>query len=113
MTRSEAQAFVAAGLGPFLARVQVTPVLDRGHFVGFRLDGAEDLDAWHSAGADIRVGDVIQHINGLRIERPEQALWAFERLRIAPAIEVEVLRNGAPMTIRSPILDSVAQNATR
>jgi type II secretory pathway component PulC len=73
--------------------------------VGFRLEAARDLAAWNASGADIRLGDVIVRVNGIRIVQPQEALWAFERLRIAPAIEVEVVRNGATVQIRSPILD--------
>jgi general secretion pathway protein C len=111
LTRAEVEALVAQGLGSLLARMQVSPVLAQGRFVGFRLDAAEDLEAWHAAGVDIRTGDVIVRVNGIRIERPEQALWAFERLRIAPAIEVGLLRDGAPLTVRSPILDSTARTS--
>jgi type II secretory pathway component PulC len=107
LTRSEADALVAQGLGAWLARVRVAPVFQTGHFVGFRLEAARDLDAWHAAGADVRVGDVIQRVNGIRMERPEQALWAFERLRIAQAIEVQLLRDGSTVTVRSPIVDDV------
>jgi S1-C subfamily serine protease len=106
LTRAEVEPLLAAGLGPLLARVHVTPVLARGRFVGFRLDDALDLPAWRAAGADIRRGDVIVRVNGVRIERPEQALWAFERLRIATAIELDLLRDGAPTTVRSPILET-------
>jgi type II secretory pathway component PulC len=111
LTRAEVEALVAQGLGTFLARVEVSPVFARGRFVGFRLDSAEDLEAWRAAGADVQVGDVILRVNGIRIERPEQALWAFERLRIAHAIEVDLLRDGAPRTVRSPILDSTARTS--
>lgn len=104
LNRAEVEAILTEGLGRFLARVAVSPVLARGRFVGFRLDAAEDLDAWHAAGADIRVGDVILRVNGIRIERPEQALWAFERLRIANEIAVDLLRGGAQVAVRSPIL---------
>jgi general secretion pathway protein C len=111
LTRAEVEALLARGLGTFLARIEVSPVLDGNRFVGFRLDRAEDLAEWNASGADIRLGDVILRVNGIRIERPEQALWAFERLRIAPAIEIDLVRNGTPRTIRSPIVDAVMQHA--
>jgi general secretion pathway protein C len=106
LNRAEVDALLASGLGSFLARIRVTPVLSRGgRFVGFRLDNARDLDAWRASGVDIRVGDVIVRVNGIRVERPEQALWAFERLRIASAIEIDLLRDGTTTTVRSPIVD--------
>jgi type II secretory pathway component PulC len=97
---------VAQGLGAFLARVSVAPVLDGRRFVGFRLESAEDLDAWRAAGADLRVGDVIQRINGQTIERPEQAMWAFNQLRIARGVEVVGVRGSAPFRVYSPIVDA-------
>jgi hypothetical protein len=108
LTRAEVDALVARGLGPLLARVRLSPVLDGGRFVGFRLDAAEDLGSWRASGADVRIGDVITQVNGIRIERPEQAMWAFQRLRIASAIDVDVLRDNARASIHSPILDGAA-----
>lgn len=108
LTRAEAQALVARGLGSFLATVRVSPVFQAGRFQGFRLDDAENLPEWQRAGADLRRGDVLVRINGVRIERPEQALWAFERLRVLPAITVEFLRDGQPRTLETPILESPA-----
>ncbi len=113
LTRAEVETALTRGLGVFLARVDVSPAMTNGRFVGFRLERADDIDDWHSAGADIRIGDVILRVNGIRIERPEQALWAFERLRIARAIDVDLIRNGAPRTISTPIVDLVAQQSAR
>src|SRR5262249_7488472 len=73
LTRAEVEALVARGLGSFLARVEVSPVLTGGRFVGFRLDAARDLAAWRASGADVCVGDVVLRVNGIQIERPEQA----------------------------------------
>ncbi len=106
LTRSLVEETVAQGLGAFLSRISVAPVLNGRRFVGFRLEAAEDLEAWRAAGADLRVGVVIQRINGQPIERPEQAMWAFEQLRIARAVEVVGVRGSAPFRVYSPILDA-------
>jgi type II secretory pathway component PulC len=106
LTRALIEQTVAQGLGAFLSRVSVAPVLDGRRFVGFRLESAEDLDAWRAAGADLRVGDVIQRINGQTIERPEQAMWAFNQLRIARGVEVVGVRGSAPFRVYSPIVDA-------
>ncbi|MDP3273731.1 MAG: hypothetical protein Q8Q09_00955 [Deltaproteobacteria bacterium] len=105
LSRSLVQSVVAGGLGAFLATIEVSPVLEHGRFVGFRLDNASNLAEWNAAGADLRVGDVIQRINGQRIERPEQALWAFEQLRIAPGLEIHGLRAGSVFRVYRPIVD--------
>lgn len=106
LTRALIEQTVSEGLGAFLSRVELTPVVNGQRFMGFRLEAAEDLAAWRAAGADLRVGDVVQQINGQRIERPEQALWAFEQLRIARGIEVVGVRGSAPFRVYSPIVDS-------
>lgn len=106
LTRALIEQTVSEGLGAFLSRVEVTPVVNGRRFVGFRLESAEDLASWRAAGADLRVGDVVQQINGQTIERPEQALWAFEQLRIARGIEVVGVRGSAPFRVYSPIVDS-------
>ena len=113
LTRALIEETVTAGLGAFLSRVSVAPVLDGRRFVGFRLESAEDLELWRSAGADLRLGDVIQRINGQSIERPEQAMWAFNQLRIAQGIEVVGLRGSAPFRVYSPIVDGAANSAVR
>lgn len=106
LTRALIEQTVAQGLGAFLSRVELTPVVNGQRFMGFRLEAAEDLAAWRASGADLRVGDVVQRINGQVIERPEQALWAFEQLRIARGIEVVGVRGSAPFRVYSPIVDS-------
>jgi hypothetical protein len=106
LTRALVEQTVSQGLGVFLSRVSVSPVLRGARFVGFRLEAAEDLEAWRAAGADLRVGDVIQRINGQVIERPEQAMWAFDQLRIARGLEVVGLRGEASFRVYSPIVDA-------
>jgi len=113
LTRAMIEQTVSQGLGAFLSRVSVSPVLDGRRFVGFRLDAAEDLDAWRAAGADLRIGDVIQRINGQSIERPEQAMLAFNQLRIAQGIEVVGLRGSVPFRVYSPIVDGAASSSDR
>lgn len=106
LTRALVEETVAQGLGVFLSRVTVAPVVEGRRFIGFRLEAAEDLEAWNAAGADLRVGDVIQRINGQPIERPEQAMWAFDQLRIAQGVEVVGLRGAAPFRVYSAISDA-------
>lgn len=106
LTRALVEETVAQGLGVFLSRVSVAPVVEGRRFIGFRLEAAEDLEAWNAAGADLRVGDVIQRINGQPIERPEQAMWAFDQLRIAQGVEVVGLRGATPFRVYSAISDA-------
>jgi len=49
--------------------------------------------------ADIQVGDVITHFNGLRIERSSGLPPLVGRVRINTAADVEIIRDGEPVTL--------------
>lgn len=100
LTRAVLDEAVRAGLGNFLATVQVSPAFARGRFAGWRLDGARNLPRWHAAGLDLRVGDVVTAVNGGPLERPDEALAVFNALRGAGELRVEVVRAQRPLTLR-------------
>lgn len=104
LTRSLLRRSVSEGIGAFLSGVDLSPALARGRFVGFRIDRARGLRRWNAAGVDLRVGDVVTRVQGGVIERPEQAQAVFQSLADAPEIVVEVLRAGAPVTVRVAVL---------
>jgi hypothetical protein len=89
-------AIVDQGLGRFLQHVRLEPALANGKFGGFRVAGLDP--AWRGAG--LESGDVITRLNGQPIERPEQALVAFESLRTASEVKVDFLRAGVPSNVR-------------
>lgn len=111
LTRSALRRAVAQGIGAFLADVAVTPVVQHGRFAGFRLDRARGLRRWNTAGLALRAGDVVTRVNGSPIERPEQAQAVFQRAAEADAIVVDVLRDGAPVTLRIPVAPDPAAGA--
>lgn len=88
-------AIVDQGLGRFLQHVQLEPAVANGKFGGFRVAALDP--AWKGAG--IESGDVITRLNGQPIERPEQAMAAFESLRTASEVKVEFLRDGTPANL--------------
>jgi type II secretory pathway component PulC len=87
---------VDQGLGRFLGRLRLSPVVEQGRFVGFGVTGIDP--SWGDVG--LRPGDVIMRVNGQPIERPEQALAVFEGLRLASEIAVDLTRDGVPATLR-------------
>jgi len=89
-------ALVDQGLGRFLQHVRLEPAMRDGKFGGFRVASLDP--AWQGAG--IESGDVITRLNGQPIERPEQAVAAFESLRTASELKVEFTRGGAPANLR-------------
>jgi type II secretory pathway component PulC len=105
LARSEIKAAVARGLGAFLQRVELAdePVFVGGRFHGFRIAALHDPSFW--AGVDLKPGDVVTSVNGMPIERPEQALAAFESLETARELRVAYERQGRLAFLVYPILD--------
>ncbi len=105
IARSAIRAAVARGLGAFLQRVELDdePVFTGGRFHGFRIAALRDPPFW--AGVDLQPGDVVLSVNGLPIERPEQALAAFDSLRDAPELRVAYERQGHALALVYPIVD--------
>jgi type II secretory pathway component PulC len=103
--RSEVKAAIARGLGAFLQRVELAdePVFVAGRFHGFRIAALHDPPFWE--GVDLKPGDVVTSVNGLPIERPEQALAAFESLQTAKELRVAYERQGRLAYLVYPILD--------
>jgi S1-C subfamily serine protease len=84
------------GLGRLLARLKLSPAMRAGRFEGFRISEIEP--AW--SGTGLVVGDVLLRVNGQPIERPEQAQVAFESLRVASEIALELLRADDKISLR-------------
>lgn len=89
-------AVIDQGLGRVLARLRLSPAMRNGRFVGFRV--AQIDPAWAAAG--IEVGDVLLRLNGQPIERPEQAQEAFDSLRVASEVALELMRGEEKRSLR-------------
>ena len=96
---------MADGLGVFLQRVDVDeqPVMTGGRFHGFRIAGLRDAGFW--SGVDLKPGDVVTAVNGMPIERPEQAQTALESLEAAKELRVAFERDGQPHELVYAIVD--------
>lgn len=89
-------AIVEQGLGRTLARLKLSAVMNKGRFTGFRVTQIDP--AWSAAG--IEVGDVLLRLNGQPIERPEQAQEAFDSLRVASEVALELTRGEQKRSLR-------------
>lgn len=99
--RGEVVAAVDRGLGHILSRSEVAPVVRDGAFVGFAVtsfDKTSDL-----ARVGLQPGDVLVAVGGKPIRTPDEAQVAFEGLRSAPSIVLDVERAGAKKTVTTPI----------
>lgn len=92
------------GLGSYLKHVKTEPTFHQGTFVGFRIISFFPGDLGY-ASLDLRPGDVVTHINGRSIERPEQAVAVWEELRTADDLVVHYRRDGEPLALRFRIVD--------
>jgi type II secretory pathway component PulC len=114
LTRSAVREAVAAGLGAFLQRVELDvdrPVFENGKFHGFRILALRgDPRFWR--GIDIHPGDVVTRVNGFSIERPEEAMQAFQSLEVASELRVAFDRDGQPRELAIPIVNDVAPAAS-
>jgi hypothetical protein len=93
-----------AGLGRFLQGVETEASLVDGRFVGFRLVSLYPDDP-RFRGIDLAPGDVVVRVNGMSVERPEQAFQVWDGLRVASQLLIEYLREGERREIRFDIVD--------
>lgn len=100
IARAELDQVLAGGPGRFLQQVETEPHLEEGRFVGFRLRA---LRAPWMSGVDLREGDTLVSVNGMPVERPEQALSVWNGLHVASELTVEILRDGEPRQLRFAI----------
>jgi type II secretory pathway component PulC len=105
LPRSAVREVVAQGLGAFLRHIELDdqPVRAGGKFRGFRVTLLRGDTFWN--GVDLKPGDVITGVNGFPIERPEQALTAFESLDVASELRVAYDRDGQTRELAYGIVD--------
>jgi hypothetical protein len=104
LRRSAVVRAVDAGLGAWLAGVDVTASLAGGRFRGWIVKRLYPGDPCYRE-VDVLVGDLVTRVNGKSVERPEQATEVLASLRSAPAVVVDLLRRGQPRTVTLAISD--------
>lgn len=102
VSRGAVRETIRQGLGVFLQNVTVEdwPAMKDGKFHGFKLKAVRA--DW---AVDLKPGDVVTRINGMPIERPEQADAALRSLETAKTLRVDLERDGAPRVLELPIVD--------
>lgn len=102
--RADLTALHDQGFGRFLALLRVEAVLVNGRFVGFRFRSWRDPQHRFDE-VPLQPGDVIVRVNGMPIERPEQAFTVWNGLLVSSELWVEYVREGSPGELRYPIVD--------
>jgi type II secretion system protein C len=105
LPRSAVHEVVSQGLGAFLQHIELEdqPVRASGKFRGFRVAQLRGAQFW--SGVDLKPGDVITAVNGLPIERPEQAQTVFDSLEVVSELRVAYERDGQPRELSYAIAD--------
>lgn len=99
LDRSDLDLVLGRGIAAFLQAVGVEEDLRNGRFVGFRITSIDAERAWPTS-VDLRVGDTVTSINGMPIERPEQAFRIWEEMRVASELRVDYLRGSERRVLR-------------
>lgn len=100
VTRAELDEIIQKGPGYLLAMVQTDSVVEKGRFVGFRIVSFR-VDAPSVLG--LQPGDVVRSINGISVERPDNLVKIFEKLKTATAITFAIHRENSPQDLSTPI----------
>ena len=77
-------------------QARIVPAFKDGVATGFKLFSIRPDSIYSKIG--IQNGDVIRRINGFEINSPDKALEAYAKLKEASHIEIEIDRNGSPLT---------------
>ena len=85
-----------ADLGTLSRQVRVTPHLIQGSPSGFRLTR---LRPGLLQRIGLLNGDVLQRVNGLDINSPEEALKAYQAVQSESTVRLEILRRNSPTTL--------------
>jgi len=106
ITRAELKGFLDRGMPAFIANVVVDryPRARAQRFRGWRIVEFFPGDE-RFANVDIKPGDVVLRINEQPIERPDQFVGVWNRLKTARILVVEAQRQGKVRTLSWRIVD--------
>ena len=96
--RKDYERMLDRGASYFIRQIQVTPIKHEEQFVGFRLDKIFPNEPYFEQG-EIRVGDIVQRVNGLPIGRPEQFMQVWVGLKAKQQLIVQIIRKGEPLIV--------------
>lgn len=92
VAQGDVKAFMTRGPSFALTQIVVDPVHGKSGFVGYKLVSATS-DAQAFLRPQVKLGDVITHLNGVRIERPDDYLRAWNALKDTGVIRIDFLRD--------------------
>jgi general secretion pathway protein C len=87
---------MTTNLGPLLTQARVVPHFEAGAINGYKIFAIKPDSLYMKIG--LENGDVIQSINGIKVDSPEKALQMFQSLRTERNFNINLSRNGSPLT---------------
>ena len=105
LSRQDLLNVLGQSAGDFLRRVEIEHEVDGGRFVGWRV---EALPTSTPGWLDVQVGDVVTAVNGMPVERPEDAQQIWETLQVASEVRIDLTRDGERRSVRIPVEDGPA-----
>lgn len=93
LSRAQLDAFMAQGPAFAFSQVDTEPYHADGSFVGFQLVDVTTAAHNHIAPY-LRVGDIVTHVNGIRMQRPDDYLQAWRGLAEASSVRIDFVRDG-------------------
>lgn len=102
VTRPDLLDVLGRSAGDFLRLVEIEAEVRDGTFEGWRIATLpEGTPAW----IDVQRGDVVTSVNGMPLERPEDAQAIWETLQVASEVRIDLTRAGERRSVRIPIED--------
>ena len=80
-----------------LSEVNIAPYFEDGAAKGYKVENFREGSLFGKVG--FKSGDIVKRVNGMSIETPEQLIQAYQKLKDAANIQVDVERNGNTVTL--------------
>ena len=93
--------YIKENMGMITNQARVVPSFSGGQQNGFRIYSIRPGSIYSKLG--LRNGDVLQEINGMKLDSLRGAQDAYEKLQSATSLSASVLRGGRPMNINVSI----------
>ena len=91
VTESQLDELQDYGPSIVMRHIETEPVHDGDEFVGFRVVDATETARVHME-SKLEIGDIITHVNLVRLERPDDYMEAWQTLEGADEIRFDVIR---------------------
>ena len=100
--RQDLRNVLSAGPAAVLAMVETEPAREGKRFIGFKI---VSFVRGEPKAVDLRPGDILVAVNGMKIIQPDDYFRVFQELAVASELRFDILREGQPKTLSYPIVE--------